>query len=73
MIARAQDDNNDVLAASLDLSAAFDVVNIALLVKRLSIVGLPDDLIRLINVRCLNNHLCSVFSLKIWTSHWIWQ
>ena len=34
--------------ASLDLSAAFDVVNTALLLKRLKIIGLPEDVIRLI-------------------------
>ena len=34
----------------LDLSAAFDIVNISLLIKRLKIIGLPSDLIRLIRV-----------------------
>jgi hypothetical protein len=34
--------------SSLDLSAAFDVVNIDLLIKRLNIIGLPKDLIDLI-------------------------
>ena len=34
--------------ASLDLSAAFDVVNVNLLIKRLKIVGLPADIIDLI-------------------------
>ena len=36
--------------ASLDLSAAFDLVNIELLVRRLRIMGLPRDLVRLIRV-----------------------
>jgi hypothetical protein len=36
--------------ASLDLSSAFDVVNINLLLKRLRIVGLPNDLIELISL-----------------------
>ena len=36
--------------ASMDLSAAFDVVNIELLIKRLVIIGIPDDLVRLIAV-----------------------
>ena len=36
--------------ASLDLSAAFDLVNIRLLLKRLKIVGLPDDVIDLVRV-----------------------
>ena len=36
--------------ASLDLSSAFDVVNIDLLIKRLIIIGIPDDIISLISV-----------------------
>ena len=35
--------------ASLDLSAAFDVVNVELLLKRLRIIGLPMDLIDLVS------------------------
>ena len=50
IIARALDENNHVLMASLDLSAAFDVVNTKLLMKRLKIIGLPDDVIKLIDV-----------------------
>ena len=34
--------------ASLDLSAAFDLVNIELLMKRLKIMGFPMDLTNLI-------------------------
>ena len=34
--------------ASLDLSMAFDLVNTELLVKRLKIMGMPSDLIKLI-------------------------
>ena len=34
--------------ASLDLSAAFDVVNTKLLLKRIKIIGLPEDVIDLI-------------------------
>jgi hypothetical protein len=49
-IARAIDDDKFVLMSSLDLSAAFDVVNIELLLKRLKIVGLPTDVINLIEV-----------------------
>lgn len=48
IIASAMDENNYALMANLDLSAAFDVVNVNLLLKRLQIVGLPDDLIELI-------------------------
>ena len=36
--------------ASLDLSSAFDLVNIELLKKRMRIVGLPGDVINLISV-----------------------
>ena len=50
IIARATDDNNFVLMASLDLSAAFDLVNQSLLMKRLNILGLPKDLVKLIEV-----------------------
>ena len=39
-----------VMVSSLDLSSAFNVVNIGLLVKRLIIVGLPEDLIHLIKI-----------------------
>ena len=48
MIARALDDNHLVLLASLDLSAAFDIVNVSLLVERLRVVGLPPDIVELI-------------------------
>jgi hypothetical protein len=36
--------------SSLDLSAAFDVVNIELLIKRLVIAGFPMDVVDLIRV-----------------------
>ena len=45
MIARALDDNEVVLLASLDLSAAFDIVNVGLLIRRLTVVGLPTDIL----------------------------
>ena len=34
--------------ASLDLSMAFDLVNVNLLVKRLKVMGMPSDLVMLI-------------------------
>jgi hypothetical protein len=37
------------IMASLDLSAAFDLVNVELLVVRLRVIGLPSDLINLIS------------------------
>jgi hypothetical protein len=36
--------------ASLDLSAAFDMVNTTLLLKRLVIIGLPTDVVELIKI-----------------------
>ena len=36
--------------ASIDLSAAFDLVNTNLLLKRLKIIGLPPDILRLIEL-----------------------
>ena len=48
VIARALDDDEYVLMSSLDLSSAFDVVNVQLLIKRLNIIGLPNDIVSLI-------------------------
>ena len=50
LISRAIDDDNYVLMASLDLSAAFDIVNVKLLLKRLIVIGLPPDVVTLISV-----------------------
>ena len=50
LITHATDSNNYVLMASLDLSAAFDLVNVELLTKRLRIIGLPMDLVKLIEI-----------------------
>ena len=36
--------------ASIDLSAAFDVVYIDLFLERLRVIGLPDDVVGLIEV-----------------------
>ena len=48
LIAMAADEKCYVIMASLDLSMAFDLVNIELLMKRLKIMGLPSDLLSLI-------------------------
>ena len=48
VLARALDENNYAMMASLDLSAAFDVVNVELLLVRLRRIGLPDDVISLV-------------------------
>ena len=50
LISHATDSNNYALMASLDLSAAFDLVNVELLIKRLKIIGMPMDLVKLIEV-----------------------
>ena len=48
IIARALDEDEYVGMASLDLSSAFDVVDIDLLLKRLRVIGLPSDMVALI-------------------------
>ena len=47
-IATSCDENNYVIVSSIDMSAAFDVVDHQLLIKRLKIMGLPDNLISVI-------------------------
>ena len=49
LLSNALDKNQYALMASLDLSAAFDVVNVGLLLKRLDIVGIPADVVSLID------------------------
>ena len=50
LIARALDEDNYVLMSSIDLSAAFDVVNIDLLLTRLAVLGIPGDVVSLIEI-----------------------
>ena len=47
-IAKGMDQNEYVAVGSLDLSAAFDVVNVDLLLKRLTTLGLPADWLKLL-------------------------
>ena len=47
MLARALDDGNIALMASLDLSSAFDVVNVELLLKHMILLGLLGDIFSL--------------------------
>jgi hypothetical protein len=54
ILARALDNDQFDLVASLDLSSAFDMVNIPLLLKRMSIIGLPHDVIELVRVWLTN-------------------
>ena len=48
LISRAIDENNYYVLASLDLSAAFDLVNRELLFERMQIMGIPDDIVTLL-------------------------
>ena len=52
----ALDQDIYTLMSSIDLSAAFDLVKINLFIKRLRIIGLPEDIIELISI-WLNNRL----------------
>ena len=50
IISRALDENNYVVMASVDLTAAFDLVDVGLLVRRLRQIGMPEDVVRLIGL-----------------------
>ena len=50
LLARALDEGQFALLGSLDLNSAFDVVNIDLFVKRLTIIALPNDVVELIGI-----------------------
>ena len=50
LIARELDESNYILMASIEFSAAFDMVNVDLLISRLRIIGLPGDLVGLIQL-----------------------
>ena len=56
LIAKAIDNDNFALMASLDLSSAFDVVNMELLLKRLKIIVIPGDMVSLISVWLENRY-----------------
>ena len=64
IIARALDEDNYVAMASLDLSAAFDVVNIDLLIDRLRVLGVPCDMVGLLSIWLRNRFLC-----RNWQQH----
>ena len=75
MIARAIDNDECVMVCSIDLSSAFDLVNIDLLLKRLKIIGLPNDLIALISAWlrhrlfyvCINGENSTYYELLLGT------
>ena len=48
IIAYHLDINEYVSIASLDLSAAFDIVNTATIIKRIETIGIPNNIIRLL-------------------------
>jgi hypothetical protein len=50
IISRKMDEDEYAVMSSLDLSAAFDLVNLDLLLKRLKIMGIPIDVIQLLEV-----------------------
>ena len=50
LIINALDQDQFALMASVDLSAAFDVVNVRLIVKLLDIIGIPSDVVSLIEL-----------------------
>ena len=56
LIARELDNNGYAAMASLDLSAAFDLVNLELLLKRMKIMGFPKDLLRLVEIWLRNRY-----------------
>ena len=57
LLVRATNDDMYAMMASLDLSAAFDVVNVERLIKRLMIIGLPVDLIDLVRNWLMTRYL----------------
>jgi len=59
IIASAMDEDCYVAVASMDLTAAFDVLNVDLLLKRLDIMGIPNDILQLITA-WLKNRLAYV-------------
>ena len=56
LIARILDENGYAAMSSLDLSAAFDLVNLDLLLERLKIMGIPKDLLRLLKIWLRDRH-----------------
>jgi hypothetical protein len=48
--------------ASIDLSTVFDLVNVKLLIKRLKIIGLPMDIIHIIEIWLSRLQFYSVFN-----------
>ena len=79
IVAQALEEDKHALMASLDLSAAFDTVNIDLLLKRMRILGLPKDVVDLVSIWLKNRYvqiiakyvqiiaqICSDFCTEFW-------
>ena len=49
-LSRALDEGKFALMASIDLSSAFDLVNVKLLLKRCAIIGLPKDIVEMVEM-----------------------
>jgi hypothetical protein len=73
--ARALEDKDYVIVASLDLSSAFDLVDIDLIMKRLDVVCLPADVLQLIRAWLVYRSFyvsidgpnSTLFDLLLWT------
>ena len=57
LIAKHLDENLFSVMASLDLSAAFDLVDLDLLMKRMKILGIPDDILELLDTWLRGRHI----------------
>ena len=49
-LARALNQGHFALVANIDLSSAFDLVNINLLIRRMKMIGLPKDVVNLVEI-----------------------
>ena len=49
-LARALDQGHFAMVADIDLSCAFDLVNVNLLIKRMKLIGLPEDIVDLVEL-----------------------
>jgi hypothetical protein len=56
--------NNFALMASLDLKASFDLVDVNLLLKRLRKIGLPMELVKLVEVFFAVHKFCVEINRK---------
>ena len=56
------DNDGYVILAAIDLSAAFDVVDVGLLLKRLAILGIPKDVVELIRIWLTESYQIDYFT-----------